>query len=159
MIKELTIDSELEQSVDVIRNSFQSVADRFNLTRENCPTHPSFVTHDRMLELKKKGSRFFGLFDGDTQVGFVAIEKSTEDLYFLEKLAVAPAYRHRLFGMQLVRFALDHIKKSGGTVVSIGIIDEHTELKQWYEKLGFREVNRKKFDHLPFTVCFMEMKL
>jgi diamine N-acetyltransferase len=44
-------------------------------------------------------------------------------------------------------------------VISIGIIDEHTVLKQWYRKLGFTEVNRKKYDHLPFTVCSMEKRL
>jgi ribosomal protein S18 acetylase RimI-like enzyme len=159
MIKELTTEKELEQSVTVIRQAFATVAEQFSLTPDNCPTHPSFVTYDKILELRKKGLRLFGLYDGDTQIGFVAIEQSSGDLYFIEKLAVAPAYRHRSFGTQLVRFALDTIKNSGGAVVSIGIIDEHTELKQWYEKLGFREMNRKKFDHLPFTVCFMEMKL
>lgn len=27
-------------------------------------------------------------------IGFVAIEKSSDDLYFMEKLAVLPEYRH-----------------------------------------------------------------
>lgn len=159
MIRELTTERELKQSVTVIRQAFATVAEQFNLTPGNCPTHPAFVTYDKILELRKKGLRLFGLYDGDKQIGFVAIEQSPGKQFFIEKLAVLPPCRHRLFGTQLVRFALDHIKMSGGAVVSIGIIDEHALLKRWYEKFGFRETNRKNFDHLPFTVCFMEMML
>lgn len=159
MLREISTEEELIGSADIIRQAFATVAEQFNLTRDNCHTHPSFTTLETLMKLKGRGSRFFGLFDGAAQAGFIAIERSADGLFFIEKLAVVPQYRHRLFGTSLVRFALDHIKKSGGAVASIGIIDEHTVLKQWYEKLGFREVNRKKFDHLPFTVCFMEKKL
>jgi diamine N-acetyltransferase len=46
-----------------------------------------------------------------------------------------------------------------GRQVSIGIIDDHTVLKNWYLGLEFKETNTKQFAHLPFTVCFMEMDI
>jgi diamine N-acetyltransferase len=159
MIKEITTASELVQSAEVIQQAFKPVADEFNLTLDNCPTHPSFITYEKLLELKKKGLQLFGMFIDDSQIGFIAIEKSSDDLFFIEKLAVLPHYRHQLFGTRLVWFALEYIKKNHGTVISIGIINEHAVLKQWYWKLGFKEINRKKYDHLPFTVCFMEIRL
>jgi len=39
------------------------------------------------------------------------------------------------------------------------MINESTILKNWYKKLGFRETGTKNFEHLPFTVCFMDMNL
>ena len=75
LIREIKEDDEIEASVTVIRASFGTVAREFGLTRENCPTHPSFVTFDQLKELQRKGLRFVGLFVDGEQVGFVAVEK------------------------------------------------------------------------------------
>lgn len=74
----------------------------------------------------------------------------------MEKLAVLPEYRHKNYGAELVRFVFDYIRNRGGQKLSIGIIDEHTVLKYWYKELGFKEIGTQVFNHLPFTVCFME---
>jgi hypothetical protein len=39
--------------------------------------------------------------------------------------------------------------------VSIGIIAEHTELRDWYKGLGFTKGETKKFPDLPFHVAVM----
>jgi len=39
--------------------------------------------------------------------------------------------------------------------VSIGIIANDTQLKQWYKKIGFAEGETRKYEHLPFDVMFM----
>lgn len=155
-ITEISDDNQLDNSVRVIRNSFRTVAEEFGLTVENCPTHPSSVTIQQIKELKATGLRLFGLFAGADQVGFVAIERGNENLYHMEKLAVLPEYRHKGSGTELVRFVLDYVSKESGNKLSIGIIDEHKILKDWYKKLGFVVTSTKIFPHLPFTVCFME---
>ncbi len=158
VIREIS-DDELTKSARVIRDSFRTVAVEFGLTRENCPTHPSFTSVKQLRELKDKGLRFFGLFLGDRQVGFVAIEKADDNLYYMEKLAVLPGHRHKACGTSLVRFVLDYVRDRDGKTLSIGIIDEHTVLKNWYKKFGFKEITIQKFPHLPFTVCFMEISI
>lgn len=70
-----------------------------------------------------------------------------------------PSCKHKGYGEKLMRFAFDKIKGNGGKRVSIAIIDEHTVLKNWYKGLGFREISKKDFPHLPFIVCFMELDL
>ena len=147
---------ELKNSARVLRNAFRTVALEFNLTKDNCTTHPSFITTRRLLENGKKGAKFFGLFSEDRQIGFIAVEKADATLYYVERLAVLPEYRHMGYGKKLMEFAFKHIKVNGGKKVSIGIIDEHTVLKNWYKEFGFEEISTKKFAHLPFTVCFME---
>ncbi|UCB43718.1 MAG: GNAT family N-acetyltransferase [Dehalococcoidales bacterium] len=155
-IREITGLDELRNSARVVRNAFKTVALEFNLTRENSPTHPSFMTTGRLREDRNKGVKFFGLFLGDKQIGFVAVEKADASLYYIERLAVLPRYRHRGYGRQLMEFAFEFIRVNGGTKVSIGIINEHTVLKDWYKGLGFEEISIREFAHLPFTVCFME---
>lgn len=156
LIKELTTETELETSVKIIADSFATVAAEFKLTKDNCPTHPSFVTIKQLMEMKRKGLKLFGLFVEGAQFGFVALEKKKDKAFSMEKLAVLPEYRSKGYGGELVDFVNNNVKDAGGKKLSIGIIDEHTVLKQWYESKGFKQTARTKFEHLPFTVCFME---
>ena len=159
MIREILSEKQLSDSVAVIRNSFQTAADRFGLTRDNCPSHPSFITMEKIIELKKRGPSFFGYYTGDLQVGFIAVEKASGERYYLEKISVLPEHRHNSYGIRLVEFGIDYIVGNNGKMVSIGVIDADTALKGWYNSLGFRETLTKKYSHLPFTVCFMEKKI
>ncbi len=145
----------LKRSVEVIRDSFKTVAVEFGLNESNCPTHPSLITLDKLLELSNR-AELFGLFQDDSQVGFVAIEKAGGGVYYLDKLAVLPEYRHRGYGKKLVEFVMYYVADQAGQKVSLGMINESTVLKNWYEGLGFEETGTKKFDHLPFTVGFMD---
>lgn len=155
-IREVINGSELRDSARVIRNAFRTVALDFGFTRENNPTHPSFITTKRLREDQNRGVKFFGLFLSESQIGFIAVEKADAVLYYIERLTVLPQYRHRGYGRMLMECAFDYITENGGTKVSIGIINEHTVLKDWYKGLGFKETSIREFAHLPFTVCFME---
>ena len=155
-IMEINGESELRNSAHVVRNAFKTVALELNLTRENSPTHPSFITTGRLREDRNKGVKFFGLFLGEKQVGFVAVERADVGLYYVERLAVLPEYRHRGYGKRLMEFAFEYIKDNGGRRVSIGIINEQIVLKDWYKAMGFEDMSTRQFAHLPFTVCFME---
>ncbi len=156
MIKEIGDKRNLERSAEVIRKSFATVAQEFGLTEQNCPTNPAFITFEKLEKLHARGARFFALYEGDSQLGFVAMENADSTTCYLEKLAVLPEYRGRGYGKDLVGFVFDYVRSNGGTKVSIGIMDNHRQLKDWYKRLGFVETGTKRFDHLPFTVCFME---
>ena len=114
MITSITEESQFGNCADIIRKSFKTVADEFGLTRENCPSHPSFMTNRNLLALAHKGLDFFGLFIDDRQVGFIATERAADGLFYFEKLAVLPDYRHCGYGMSLLRFAITHVKKNKG---------------------------------------------
>lgn len=51
--------NEIPVLIDLIRRSFRDVAERFGLTRENCPAHPSFYTVDRMKLDFEKSIQYF----------------------------------------------------------------------------------------------------
>jgi diamine N-acetyltransferase len=84
-IREIT-DDDLDESVEIIRRAFGTVAADLGLTKQNCPTHPSFITYEQLAQLRLKGLRFFGLYVNKQQIGFVAVEKANDSLYYMEKL-------------------------------------------------------------------------
>ena len=150
------IDIEFEDCVNVIRNSFITVAEEFNITRQSAPTNPAFINSEAMVKMKEKGVKMYGGYSEGKLIAFVAIEKASDDIYYLEKLCVIPPYRHHGFGERLIKFVFETVKSNGGKKVCIGIINGNTILKKWYIKNDFSETARKVFNHLPFEVCFME---
>jgi N-acetylglutamate synthase-like GNAT family acetyltransferase len=140
---------------EIIRRSFQDVAERFGLTQENAPRHPSNCTVDWIQKDMKDGVTYFAMENKNHVVGCVALEQANSEVCYLERLAVLPDQRRRGFGKALVNYVLSEAKLFGVHYVSIGIIAEQTELKNWYTGLGFVEGESKEFPHLPFLVTFM----
>ena len=143
------IDIEFEDCVNVIRNSFITVAEEFNITRKSAPINPAFINSEAMVKMKEKGVKMYGGYSEGKLIAFVAIEKASDDIYYLEKLCVIPPYRHHGFGERLIKFVFETVKSNGGKNVCIGIINGNTILKKWYIKNDFSETARKAFNHLP----------
>lgn len=157
MIKEATL-NDCEVIVKLIRDSFRDVARRFSLTKDNCPKHPSNCDSSWIESDISRGVQFFILYADENPIGCVAIEKANAGVCYLERLSVLPEMRGKHFGIRLVHHALESAASKGVDKVSIGIINEQTELKEWYIRLGFVETQTKNFPHLSFTVCLMEFK-
>jgi len=135
------------------------VAERFGLTSENCPKHPSNCT-DRWIESDfQRGVIYFILEDGNAEIGCVAMERAGEETCYLERLGVVPKERRKGYGRALVDRVISESKSFGAKSISIGIISEHEELREWYQRIGFVEGETKEFKHLPFLVTFMSFIL
>ena len=144
---------------DLIRKSFRDVAERFGLTLENCPKHPSNCS-DEWIEKDFDRDVIYYLLENDhVAVGCAGLEKANSDLCYLERLAVLPEFRRRGFGKRLADHVISRTKHLGAKQISIGIIGDDIELKQWYRQIGFIEGETMEFEHLPFPVTFMLYKL
>jgi len=148
----------LPQCLEVIHKSFATVAKEFALTQENCPKHTSFIPLTFLETHLLWGWQTFGLFSGKKMIGYMSLSKKDDKVYELHNLAVLPEYRHYGFGKQMLDFAKETVKRSGGEKIEIGIIEESTVLKNWYIANGFIHTGTKKFDHLPFTCGYLEWK-
>jgi len=151
--------SDLEKCLDVIRASFATVAQEFGFTQENCPGHSSFMKLDRLERDFGFGNPMYAYEADGRFVGFVSL-RPMEDSCEMKLLAVLPGYRHAGIGRELV----EHAKRTASeefhkNKMTIGIIDEATVLKAWYAGLGFQQTGAQKFEHLPFTVGFMQTPL
>ena len=147
--------ADIDILVEIIQNAFRDVAERFGLTRENSPRHPSNCRADWLQRDMNRGITYCLLNKDDQNVGCAALEQVSNDLCYLERLAVIPAQRRHGLGAALVNHVLSAASALGVHRVEIGIIAEHTELKEWYGKLGFVEMESKDFPHLLFRVTFM----
>ena len=155
MIKQIQ-HSELDTCLSVIRNSFADVAQEFNLTLDNCPNHTSFITMDILEYHWNNGFLMYGLYIDDEIIGYVSLEDKGDTVFELRNLSVLPKYRNKGYGEQLLDFCKTKVKELKGSKISIGIIEENIKLKNWYLKIGFVHTGTKRFDHLPFTVGYME---
>ena len=145
--------------VTLIRSSFRDVGQRFELTIENCPKFVGFCAKERVKKDFEKGLRYYILEENDQACGCVALEKAGPDFCYLGRLAVLPGHRKKGYGKALVNHIFEQARALGSQRVEIGIISKDRKLKNWYRKFGFVQKGTRKFDHLPFIVAFMSVKL
>jgi N-acetylglutamate synthase-like GNAT family acetyltransferase len=143
----------------ILREASRDVAERFGLTPENCPKHPSNCTTEWIEAGFQKGIVYSVLEEDSVPCGCVGLEQASSEVCYLVRLAVHPNHRRQGFGAALVNHVCDKAQSLGARRVEIGIIAEHVALNRWYEKLGFCHKNTAEFEHLPFTVAFMEKEL
>jgi len=159
VIRELTTDAELAASVDIIRQSFLTVADELGITAENWANYAGFITLEGLKEQQDSGRRFFGLFENDRQVGFVVVSAVEEKKCWFGKLAVLPDVRHKGYGRKLVEFAVDLGRSLGAERISLGLVEDNARLKRWYESLGFRTTRTLRPEGMNWDVSFMEKEV
>jgi N-acetylglutamate synthase-like GNAT family acetyltransferase len=152
-------DADANVLAGIISRSFADVALRFALTQENCPKHPSNCTAEWVREDQKRGVQYFIAEQDDVPSGCVALETASNEVCYLQRLAVLPDRRRRGIGRALVEHVISTARTTGAVCVALGIIATHLELRDWYRRLGFRDGEKKSFSHLPFEVLFMEMKI
>lgn len=160
MIREMMRD-EVPAVVELIKESFMTVADEYGFTKENAPRFTAFATTP---------DRLYWHMDGEHRPMFVFEEEGSLRGYYslllqengeceLNNLAVLPAYRHKGIGKQLLEHAFAIAKDAGCRIVKIGIVEENTVLRKWYEQYGAIHIGTEKFDFFPFTCGYMKKEL
>lgn len=152
-------EDDAELLASLIRGSFADVAQRFGLTPENCPTHPSNCAPEWIQAAFAKGVKYYLLRTSQRPAGCVALERVSADVCYLERLAVLPASRRNGFGEALVSHVVARALELGLRAIEIGTIAAQTELRQWYERQGFAVTRIASFERLPFDVAFMRKTL
>lgn len=159
MIIKVTTENQLDTCLNIIHKSFQTVADDMNLTKENCPSHTAFMPLEKLQNQFENGNPMFLYEYNNKFIGYFSLSINDNSVE-LNNLSVLPEYRHLGIGKKIVNYAVDYSKNTlGVNKIKIGIVEENTILKEWYKTLGFVHTGTRKFEHLPFTVGFMELEL
>ncbi|MBU3182135.1 GNAT family N-acetyltransferase [Clostridium psychrophilum] len=156
MIRQIERD-EIKVCVQVIRKSFETVAQEFSLTKDNCPGNARFVEVEKLYKQYDAGRPMFAYLDNGIIVGYFSLSKNKGRSFELNNLAVLVEYRHKGYGREMIIFAMDKAREMGSNKMTIGLIEESTKLKNWYSGLGFIHTGARKYKHLPFTVSFMKI--
>ena len=106
-----------------------------------------------------RGLTYYIIESDRMAVGCVALEKANSDHCYLERLGVLPEARRKGFGRKLIDHVIFQANNFGAKKIGIGIIADDTELKRWYQRIGFVQGDTKEFRHLPFLVMFMTYEL
>ena len=162
MIKEID-KSEIPECVNVIRKSFQTVADEFGFTIENAPRFTAFATtEERLFYQLEYEHRLMTAFydDGNGKIqGYYSLQFLENNECELNNLCVLPEFRHKKIGEALLDDAVARAKSNNCTKMKIGIVEENKVLRRWYETHGFNHTHTEKYDFFPFTCGYMEMDL
>ena len=159
MITKVNSSEQLNICLNIINKSFQTVADGMNLTKDNCPSYTAFMLIEKLISQFENNMPMFLYQYNGYFAGYFSLSIN-DDSVELNNLAVLPKYRHLGIGRELVDYAITYSKNIlGANEIKIGIVEENTILKEWYEKIGFVHTGTKKFEHLPFTVGFMETEV
>ena len=152
---------DLPACADVIRRSFMTAADRFGLTKENAPRFTAFaVTEERLARQLGSGREMFALCAaaGDI-IGYYSLAPKEDGTCEMSNLCVLPDHRRSGYGELLLDDAREKARAAGRKAITIGIVEENTALRQWYEKAGFIHTGTEKLDFFPFTCGYMYLEL
>lgn len=143
---------------EVIKKSFQTVADEFGFTAENAPGFTAFSTSAERLywNMDSEHRPMYVFCDNDIICGYYSILLQENNECELNNLAVLPEYRHGGIGKKLLKHCFETAKRMGCTVINIGIVEENTVLRKWYEQNGAIHTGTQKFDFFPFTCGYMK---
>lgn len=160
MIRKAKVE-DITQCVEVIKNSFRTVAEEFGFTVENAPGFTAFATTKEKLEAQYKEGRPMFIYEGENGkiLGYYSLYLQENQECELNNLCVLPKYRHGNIGKKLMEHAMDEAKKMGCVVMNIGIVEENKQLRRWYESFGGEHIRSEKYEFFPFTCGYMRKKL
>jgi len=101
---------EIESLVEVLHSSFQTVAQEFNLTKENTSTNSAFIDENQLNHEIQNGLILYIAKENVTNIGCIGIRCSNDPkIWYIEKLAVVPNKRHFCTELKLLQFAIEEI--------------------------------------------------
>lgn len=160
MIKQVITD-DLAVCVEVIKESFTTVAEEFNITRESSPCYVAYSVTEEKLKEQLEDGRYMALYcdENERVLGFFSLIMLNNWECELSNLCVLPEHRHGGIGGKLLEHAFDVAKNAGCIKMNIGIIGENVVLRKWYERYGAYHLESRKYDFFPFTCGYMEKVL
>ena len=152
---------DIPECVKLIRESFLTVAEEFGITVENAPRFTAFATTEERLlwHLEHEYRPMYACYDNGSLAGYYSLQMQENGECELNNLCVLLAYRHKGIGRNLLEHAFMIAAEAGCIRMKLGIVEENTVLKRWYESFGFVHTDTKKFDFFPFTCGYMEKEL
>ena len=160
MIREVRRE-DIAACVELIRKSFKTVADEFGFTEENAPRFTAFATtEERLLYQMECEHRPMYVHEEDGVLcGYYSLFIQENNECELNNLAVLPEYRYKGIGKQLLEHSYTMARECGCKLMNIGIVEENSKLRKWYEDNGAIHLGTHKFDFFPFTCGYMRKEL
>ena len=160
MIRAITKE-DIPECVNVIRTSFLTVAEEFDITPENSPHFTAFATDEAkvLFWMDEQHRPMYGYFEGGKMAGYYNLALPSEGECELGSLCVLPEYRHKGYGKVLLEHACSVARERGIRYLDLSIVEENKVLRKWYEDQGAVHTGTKRFDFFPFTCGYLQIEL
>jgi ribosomal protein S18 acetylase RimI-like enzyme len=147
----------------ILNKAFMTVALQFNFTKETVEKFPAFMESDIIENQLKNGLKMYGYNENNKIVGCAGYSFYKDKVYMIERLGTLPEYRHKGIGKKLMTFIENKIRKNGGEIAEIHVIDINELLINWYKNMNYKQIRTDKlYDgkrKLPFNSCVMNKEL
>ncbi|MFG1914810.1 GNAT family N-acetyltransferase [Micromonospora sp. NPDC048898] len=97
--------------------------------------------------------------DGAEIIGCVALVRSSDDVFELSKMTVAPAARGKGLGRQLIEAAIERARQLGATTLFLGSNTRLANAVHLYEATGFQHVSPDQIPLPPYARADVFMKM
>jgi len=144
---------------DILNKSFMTVALEFNFTKENAPRFAAFINSDVIEKQFGNGLKMYGYSLNNQIVACMGYSYYKDQIYFIERVATLPEYRHLKIGRRLMEFAENKIIENGGQIAEVHVVDKNRLLIEWYEKLRYIEIRVDEIKTFPFNSLVMNKDL
>ena len=160
MIRKVRLE-DIPACVNLIKQSFMTVADEFGFTEENAPRFTAFATSEERLLWQLDGEHrpMYVYEENGVLCGYYSLLIQENHECELNNLAVLPEYRHKGIGKQLLEHSYSIARDNGCKLMNIGIVEENKKLRKWYENNGAVHVGTQKYDFFPFTCGYMKKEI
>jgi diamine N-acetyltransferase len=150
----------VNELINVLHKSFESVAKEINLTKNDSPLNNAFIERSELEKQFQKGLIIYVYIENEQIIGCIGIIQSTiKNEFYLEKLCVLPEKRNNGIGFELLRYSENEIRERNGKSILVSIINRNNRLKNWAIQNGFEELELSSFKSLPYEVCIMKKEL
>lgn len=158
MIRKVNL-TEINACTDVIKKSFVPVAVKFNISEENSPNYVAFsITSEKLKNQYCNGREMYVYLLEEHIVGYFSLN-FYDNVCELNNLCVLPEYQHNGIGKELLTFAIQRAINKKSDKLTLSIVEENSEFKEWYSSFGFIHTHIQKYDQFSFTCGYMELKL
>jgi ribosomal protein S18 acetylase RimI-like enzyme len=138
---------ELNDSIiitNILNKAFMTVALHFGFTEETVPRFPAFIDSDVIKKQLNNGLKMYGYIIDDQIVACIGYSFYKDQIYFIERLATLPEYRHLGIGKTLIKYIENKIKEKGGRTAEIHVVDKNVILVEWYKKMNYNQIRVDK---------------
>ena len=147
---------EAEVIANTVRMSFRDVAEKFKITREVAPTHPSQCEAEWIHRDMDAGWVYLLAVEEDAVIGCIAYKRTDPGTLEAQRLSVLPEHRGGAIARELNSAVLTYAGNNGIARIRISIVAQYSALKRWYLRMGFSECETRQFEQLPFGVTYLE---
>ena len=151
--------SQLPECLNIMKEGFEAIALMFGMTEENSPYRGR--TRLPIEELEKQflsGYQMYGYFYDDKIVGFLSLFIEEEQIQ-IQDIVILPEYQNNGFGSTFMQFAKEKARENKCEKIMLNTIIDNIQLKNWYERHGFKVIKLRNFDSVTYTVATMELNL